>query len=421
MPDSIRSGQAPLHILMLANEYPPVMSGGLGTHVYELSRGLVRQGNRVTVLVPHTRPMIRDDEGVSVHYVRTWGNILILPGIMQYATDRGLAVYARALFERTGDVPDLIHLHDWFRHGTATRLVETLGCPYVETAHLLNHPLRKWNGERRQPKFEAMERRIFAQADGIIAVSEAMGGLIQSEFGVESDRLFVVHNGMDFKPFVERPEGFEAALEAKRAELGLNGCKVAFFAGRLVAQKGIVEVIQTAANMLGRHADLHFVIAGGPLNRSNRKLVNWVHRQNPEWAERIHLLGQVPREMVCLLYGLADYALVPSRFEPFGYAAIEAMAAGVPVVASNSGGLAEIIENERTGLLVDVVPDEYDTLMPNVNQLTVMQERLIFDRKFATKLANAARQAVLERFDVTNMVSKTIQVYDSVLNRTNRR
>jgi len=129
------------------------------------------------------------------------------------------------------------------------------------------------------------------------------------------------------------------------------------------------------------------------------------------------LLGQLPRKQLAALYQVADLTLVPSIYEPFGYAAIEAMAAGVPVVATRIGGLAEIIEDGVTGLLVPIEQHPAGPYKIDIQSLVEAQLSLLTDEARAREIGKAARQSVTNRFTRETMIESTLGIYRKTVSR----
>ena len=162
---------------------------------------------------------------------------------------------------------------------------------------------------------------------------------------------------------------------------------------------------------------MRYLIAGTEKGLSADQLTQLYRQRYPQLSrlwDRLKFLGMVSRHELARLYRIADIALVPSIYEPFGYAAVEAMAAGVPVIASDVGGLAEIISHGWTGLLIPVHSGGNGTRYVDVKKLTEAQIFLLNNDAIAKQISRAGKQKVLNEFTREQMVDSTRAVYSKV-------
>ena len=194
---------------------------------------------------------------------------------------------------------------------------------------------------------------------------------------LEPDDVTTVYFGMDPEPYTR----------AEAADLGLPGDAVVVgFVGRLVIEKGLAELAEAWRALAPSRPELHLVVAGeGPWERPFRERLGD--------APRVHLLGF--RDDVARVMKATDFLVMPSREESFGIAAIEAMAAGRPLVATRSGGLPEIVEDGRTGRMIP---------LRDAAALAAAIEELADDPELRARLGAAGPEAVAERFTVERMV-----------------
>jgi glycosyltransferase involved in cell wall biosynthesis len=402
---------------MLSSEYPPELQGGLGTHVFELVKGLSRLGHEVFVFAYTRRQAaIERDGNVTVCFIPLPEGSGQEFGYRELLTmnDR-LVQEAEAFFARERTAPDVLHCHDWFGFPGARRLRESLGAPVVTTLHFLGYPVsRRW-GQEVPEETVRHEREACTGSDALIAVSEAMARNIRETHGVPAERVTVVYNGFDPAPFLEPID--PAELEPLRRRYAPNGEKVVMFAGRFVPMKGVSALLRSAVRIAAEREDVTWVLAGEHLPGRYMEQHVALARSHPQLARRAFLPGRVSRAELVRLYRLARMAVVPSLWEPFGYAATEAMAAGVPTIATDTGGLSEIIEPERSGLLVplrELGGGLYDV---DLRKLAEAQTRLLDDDALAARLGAAGRTRVLERFRWETMVEGTAAVYAAVARR----
>lgn len=321
-----------------------VDAGGQNVHVADLARALARQGAEVVV---HTR---RDDPslprrvqfapGVVVDHV-TGGPAEpmpkddLLPCMDEFAQD---LASCWAL-----DRPDVVHSHFWMSGRAALQAARPLALPVAHTYHALGVVKKRHQGaaDTSPPGRIEAESAIARQADQIVATTReelrevvAMGGA--------ADRITVVPCGVDLDRF--RCEGPAREGRSDRSRIVV--------VSRLVERKGIGNVIAA----LTRLPDVELVIAGGPPaamiddDPEARRFMHLAREMHVD--ERVELLGAVARENVPALIRSAEVVVCCPWYEPFGLVAVEAMACGVPVVASAVGGLAETVLDGVTGLHV---------------------------------------------------------------------
>lgn len=403
-----------LRVLILTTEYPATV-GGLGAHVQELATGLARAGHSVevrvsTIAAGESRP----EPNVTVTPVAPSYIPKILSGaefLRQLESfNNDLFEHGKAQLDKGAPAPDVVHCHEGFLFQAARRLGELYGAPVVGTLHLLAEPCSRWFGMPTIPPLVAFERALCDGVHRLITVSQSMQGLIETVHPQARGRIRVVYNGLDVSLF-QRKEALAAETEALRARLVEPGERVVIFGGRLIQQKGVTALLESSLRVAARVPKVKYLIAGTSFPMPEVPEITGFLEAHPEMKSRVKFLGKLPREQLAALYSLASLAVVPSLYEPFGYAAVEAMAAGVPVVASNAGGLAEIIQHEETGLLVPVHSREDERREVDVEQLTSAQVRLLEDEALARRLGEHGRRSVEGRFSQERMARETVEVY----------
>ncbi|MBB5783827.1 glycosyltransferase [Nonomuraea jabiensis] len=299
-----------------------VDSGGQNVHVAELARALAGRGHRVVV---HTRRTserqprsVTMAPGVTVEYVTAGPPVPLskdeLPPYMPEFGER--------LAERwAASPPDVVHAHFWMSGQAALRAAD--GVPVVQTFHALGTVKRRWQGDADTSPAHRIdtERAIGRRADAVLATCGDEVAELRA-MGVPERRIAVVPCGVDLSVF--RPDGPVAPRTGGRLILSI---------GRMVPRKGVDTVIRA----LRRIPDADLVIAGGRADDEEAvRLYDLARAYGLE--RRVHVIGSVPREHVPALMRSADVLVTVPWYEPFGMVAIEAMACGVPVVASAVGG-----------------------------------------------------------------------------------
>ncbi len=384
-----------LRILMVTPGYPPLI-GGAETHVRTLSEQLARNGHRVTVLT-HGEHLARDEHRNDVHILRTRS------GRWRNGADRvpweeaqfGLLCEIQTLLGETHF--DIVHGQCQVGVVLAAMLRERYAKALVATMH------------ETEPESDPLgrSRTRFAYSglvlDAVIAGSEFFRRQAL-EYGTEPGKVHLIYMGIDVARF---ESAVDAGVAAKR--LGIPaGAPLALLLGRFKARKGIVEFIRAVGMARSRKPQLRAAIVGSGNSAS--------HAYRKEMDEEIAKLGLSDAIVIAedrfddaeipALIASADVVAQPSYREGLGLATIEAMATGVPVVASNASGIRELIEHDRHGLLVP--PGDVDAL---ANALV----RLLSDRGTAQRLAAAARDRARRRFSAATTASATVEVYRAAL------
>lgn len=416
-----------MNVLTLAYDFPPGQDTGMGTQIHELATGIARLGVRPTVIVsPAMEPALAAEpapterDGVHVH--RTKPGVRMRAclegpepdafGALQAQNDQ-VAEYALAVVRATTR-PDVIHCHDFHLAAAGLRLREEIGIPLVTTIHFLLNPLVGYFGRPLIREIADFEQRLCRESDALIAVSHSMAQLIAEHHPSSRSRpIHVIYNGFDAAKFAASdcpdPRGL-------RQQYGIGEGPFVFYAGRISRQKGVRELLEAAARVLAEEPNLSYVLAGAtqPIDPTYKRELESVMDRHAALSSRVHFLGKLPRSRVANLYATAALAVVPSIYEPFGYAATEAMAMGVPVVATRAGGLAEIIEHERSGLLVSSVQFPNGVRSVDIDELTAAQLTLLRNPELATELGVNGKRRVATNFTLADMLQKTRAVYESL-------
>jgi glycosyltransferase involved in cell wall biosynthesis len=378
-------------------------AGGQNVHVAELARGLARRGDEVVV---HTR---RDDPGLP-------DRVAFAPGVTVHHVDAGppcavpkdglLPCMGRFADRLAGEWeaarPDVVHAHFWMSALAALDAAGPLGIPVVQTFHALGVVKRRHQGaaDTSPAQRQELERRIVRSVDRIVATcTDEVFELLR--LGADRRRVSVVPCGVDLSLF--RPDGFAEPRDPARPRI--------VSIGRLVERKGVGNVVKALATV----SDAELVIAGGPcaaeLDRDfeARRLRAIAVEAGVE--DRVTLTGRLGREQVPALLRSADVAVTVPWYEPFGIVPLEAMACGVPVVASAVGGMIDTVVDGVTG--VHVAPRDPDALAGAIDHLL---ERPDLRRRLGRAGAARAR----ERYGWDRIAAATREVYRDVGGRRRR-
>jgi len=275
---------------------------------------------------------------------------------------------------------DMIWSHYWLSGLVGLQLNKDWRVPHVTSSHTLAElKIRARPGEPEHPERDSSERRIMSEADSIVVWSENERNSLADIYQVPTSRTAIVPPGVDGDRFSPGNR-----LES-RARLGLNGDKMVLFVGRLERLKG-VDVLLSAMSMMRDPVDAKLVIVGGAENSPERQIyAAQAERLGISHSVRFH--ASVDQDELIQYYRAADVCALPSYYESFGLAALEASACGTPVVASEVGGLPEIVKDGETGYLV-----KWRAPGPFVSKL----EQILQDDDHRDVMGQAARKRALE-------------------------
>jgi glycosyltransferase involved in cell wall biosynthesis len=397
-----------MRVCLVSQEYPPGYVGGIGTQTRVKAHGLRELGHEVEVLtageeqMPADPPLVsRDEGGVTVHALRppgaefpvnstegywlgyTWA---VLAALRRLSAERPFDVvdfpdYAAEGFAHLLDRPEddataaVVHLH-----GSLGMFSEQIGWPPPEDPLL------------RVGTF--MEDTSVERADRLLAASASIAELTCARLGIDPERIDVVAGAVDSEFFAP----------AQPAAANGRGPRL-LFVGNLVANKGVATVLEAFARLAGEHPGLTLTIAGSADAEIAAELRGRAARGGV--GERVELLGFVEHEDLPALYRSADVFAAPSRFEGgLGLVYLEAMACGLPVVATAAGGAAEAIEDGVTGLLLE---------RGEVEETTAAIGTLLADPGRRSAMGAAGRERVRANFTQARYAAKVSSAYERAI------
>lgn len=350
--------------------------GGIPIYVVELARMLKRRGHR---------PVVLSDAGLLTRRLASEGIPYIrIPSrtSSEFNPKLWLGAFPRILKAIREERPDLIHSH--------TRVTQVLGwavstltnVPYVTTCHGLY-------------KFRIGRRFFRCWGKWVMAISNAsMERLVRQYRLASPHQVALVENGIDVDHFRQAPDAAE--VERFRRANGLNGGPIIGAVARLSPVKGLDLLLKAAPALLREFPDLRLLLVGdGP---AREELVRLAYEL--KISDRVAICPSVEDTRVPL--ALLQVFAAPAWREGFGLAIVEAMAAGVPVVATDSGGPAEIIEHGRSGLLIR---------SGDVAGLEEGLRSLLRDPAARERMARAGQSRAKERYNLERVVTQVEEVY----------
>jgi starch synthase len=409
-----------MRIAQLTNEYPPNVYGGAGVHIEYLARELSRaEGGAHEVQVLSFGEQDQAKGNLRVRGIQPAAKLAAQEPRHERLLDaliRDLAMVGAV------EAPDIVHCHTWYTHLAGCLARPLAGARLVLTTHSLE-PHRPWKREQLGTAYDVstwIERTAYRNADGIVAVSRSMKADVQALYGVDGDRVRVIHNGID--PDEYRPRHDPEAVRALGVDPDLP---MVLFVGRITRQKGILHLVRALRHL---RAGMQVVLcAGAPdteeIGAEMAALVDEAKRDAP--VKVVWIPEMLPKPKVALLYAHADVFVCPSVYEPFGIINLEAMACETPVVASAVGGIPEIVVPGETGVLVPIEAEGGGSVEPRdpeafsraladaVNALMDAPER-------RAAMGKAARARVEAHFSWQAIAEQTLAFYRELLEMPGR-
>jgi starch synthase len=384
-----------MRVSIMSKEWPPEIYGGAGVHVDQL--------------VPQLRRLVEVD-------VQCFG--APRPDALAHATPAELATANAALQTLGVDLAmaqaaagaDLVHSHTWYANmgGHLASLLH--GIPHVITAHSLE-PLRPWKAEQLGGGYRVSswaEATAYEAAAGIIAVSNGMRNDVLSAYPkVDPDRVYVVHNGIDTQVYT--PTQDEEVL--RRFGIATDRPFV-LFVGRITRQKGLPHLLR-AVRLMNEQAQLVLCASSPDTPELGQEVRDGVAALRAEHGDDsvIWIEEMVSKQDVIVLYSQAAVFVCPSVYEPLGIVNLEAMACGTAVVASDVGGIPEVVDNGNTGFLAHYDPQATDAFEA---ELASALDRVVADPAMAAKMGADGRIRADEYFGWDAIAAKTVDVYRAV-------
>jgi glycosyltransferase involved in cell wall biosynthesis len=383
---------------MLSWEFPPRTVGGIATHLFYLSRELVKLGV-TTYVVTCDFPGALDREDVNgAHIVRVDSYKTPSPDFATWDSlmNMNMQKEAATLIAGLNRQVDIIHAHDWLVANAAIGLKHVYRIPTVATIHSTEVGRRNGLHTDYERMIHQTENWLAHESWRVVCCSQYMSDQVRWAYGLTQDMIKIIPNGIDTSVYEKEFDRAEF-----RRKFALPEEKVVLFVGRLVYEKGAQTLISAIPKILSRvNAKFLIVGDGGMKDHLMRQVANM------RLSHKTLFTGFLDEDSLRKLYMIADVCVVPSLYEPFGITALEAMAAKTPLVATNAGGLSEIVEHDRTGTRVFV---------GNADSLAWGITRVLLDSGYANWIKHNAHQKAREVYDWSKIAKQTKEFYEGVI------
>lgn len=402
-----------MKIALFSNEFPPNIYGGAGVHIDFLSQELAKLGqvevrcfgnqqeeNGAMNVIGIQSSLNKMEESENPH-IKMFHNLSRNVEMSQHTLEA-----------------DIIHCHTWYTHLAGIFSRELLQVPLILTTHSLETH-RPWKVEQLGNGYflsRWIENHAYNTADGVIAVSQQMKTDVVEAYGINPEKVTVIHNGID-------PEFYKPTFDNDLLlEYSINpDIPFVLFVGRITRQKGISQLI-SAAQYFNKNCQI-VLCAGAPDTPEIAAETEQLIAELKSKRDGIILISEMlPREKIKVLYSHARVFACPSLYEPFGIINLEAMACETPVVGSAVGGIPEIIVEGKTGNLIElesISRTDFNPKNPEEFQ-TNFAEKINFlleNESIATEMGKAGRKRVLDIFSWESIAKTTYNYYSEVISK----
>jgi glycosyltransferase involved in cell wall biosynthesis len=387
-----------MKILVLSWEFPPRIVGGIARHVAELYPELVKLGHDIHLITPEVgqASLYEVIEGIHVHRVPVAPGNDFFHWVANLNESMGHQGGKLILEEGPFDV---IHAHDWLVGDAAIALKRLFKIPLIATIHATEYG--RYNGiyNETQSYIHQKENLLAYDAWRIIVCTEYMRGEVQRALHSPADKIDVIFNGI--RPEKKKHhEDFHA--QDFRRQFAADHEKIVYYLGRMTYEKGIPVLLNAAPKILWEMGGyVKFVIVGGG---------NTDHLKRQAWDlgiwDKCYFTGFLSEEYLDKFQTVADCAVFPSLYEPFGIVALESFASRVPVVVSDTGGFPEVVQHTKTGIVTQV--NNSDSLAWGI--LEVLK-----NPGYSRWLVDNAYEDLERRFSWPKLAQQTEAVYQRVV------
>lgn len=388
-----------MKICLLSSDYPSDSDwGGIGKYTFNLAHGLEKIGQDVSVITTSKKRSDHYLDGsINVYRIKTSKSILYSPQIFPFKAYREII---RLIKKNNLDV---VEAPLTFGDGLVFSLIKLR--PFVVSLHTPSFIMSKiYNiSGLSYSRWQMLEKTLLENADRILCNTSINANLIANRYKVDYSKMRIVPHGISIEKYHFSNHG----LKGKK---GLSGKKIVLFVGRLEKRKGVDLLLKAIPDVVRQIPNVVFVFIGAdtktsPAGGSYRQYILEQSKVNC-FQSHICLIGWVSEEELIEFYFSCDVFVAPSIYESFGLVYLEAMACGKPVIGTDIGGIPEVVNKNKTGLLIP---------LGNKQALIDSLVDLLIDEKKRELIGKTARQEVEENFTDTVMAKKTLKVFEELI------
>lgn len=392
-----------MKVLVLAWEFPPRLVGGIARHVAELYPDIVKLKCEVHLITVEfgDAPKYEVIEGIFVHRVPVATGNDFFHWVANM--NESMGQYGGKLIKEEGNF-DLIHAHDWLVGDAAIALKHTFKLPLIATIHATEHGRNNGIYHDGQRYIDSKEKSLVYEAWRVIVCSQYMRYEVERALNSPWDKIDVVYNGI--RPEKKHhPTDFDRVTFRRR--FAQDDERIVYYVGRMAYEKGIFVLLNAAPQVLWlMGGKVKFVIIGGGYTENLKQQAG-----NLGIWDKCYFTGFMSDEDLDKFQTIADCAVFPSLYEPFGIVALESFAARVPVVVSDTGGLPEVVQHSKTGVV---------TYTNNTDSLAWGILEVLRNPGYARWLVDNAYNCLAHRFSWDKLAEQTVAIYGRVIRERSR-
>lgn len=387
-----------MKVLVLAWEFPPRIVGGIARHVAELYPELVKRGHEIHLITIEfgQAPRYERVEGIHIHRVSVGPSHNFFHWVSNM--NDSMRQHGEKLLLEEGGF-NLIHAHDWLVGDAAIALKNSFKIPLVATIHATEYGRHNGIYSEQQQFISNKESELAYNAWRVIVCTNYMRLEVERVLGVSWDKIDVVYNGLHLEKRLAM-EPFDA--QDFRRRFAADHEQIVYYVGRMTYEKGISVLLNAAPKVIWEMAgNVKFVLIGtGNVDEFKR------HAWNAGIWNQCYFTGFMSDEDLNKFRTIADCAVFPSLYEPFGIVVLENFAARVPVIVSDTGGFPEIVRHGRTGIV---------TWANNPDSLAWGILEVLRNPGYSQWLIENAYEDLERRFRWNKLAQQTEAVYGRIL------
>ncbi|NOQ55215.1 MAG: glycosyltransferase [Nanohaloarchaea archaeon] len=387
-----------MKVLHLSWEFPPYKVGGIGTVLEDLTRSQVEQGIEPIIVTCGFEGNVGYEHRNGVHIYRFDADYIPAEDFHSWALQMGMLMQNKAceVMNEHKDIK-LIHAHDWLVATAAIGLKHIYRRPMISTIHALESGRYGGIEGDRQELIHSLEKKLAYESWRIICNSEFMKRSISYSLSIPWDKIDVIPNGVDIKKMQ-----VDFNYDDEKRKYALPHEQIVFYVGRMVWEKGVDIIIGAIPKILEKNPEAKFVFAGtGYMTDRLKKMAH-----DAGVFGKTTFVGFIEDDTLKRLFRISSVFTIPSRYEPFGITALEAMACGVPVVVADTGGLAETVNHEVDG--IKVWPESSESLAWGVS-------KVLSDWNLAHELSGNAYRKIEEHYNWSGISIRLKSIYNTIL------